>query len=167
MEYIIRKASQANVEVVAKYLNNFLSLELEGISLRPNGMSKEEVKEKLPNSLDCDNKLCLIAEKNKRVVGCLTFARHKKTEYQHTGEFGMTVLPDYWGIGIGTAFIQELENWCQQHNFRKIELGVWSNNDKAIKLYKKHDYMVEGQRKRSILRGENLYDLVLMGKWLG
>ncbi len=144
-----------------------MSLQMEGISLRPNGMTKEEVTQKLPESNDSNDKLCLVAQINKEIVGCLTFSRHPKSEYQHSGEFGMTILPAYWNKGIGKAFMHEMEEWCQLNSIRKIELGVWSNNFKAISLYEKLGFETEGRRKRSILRASEFHDLVLMGKWLG
>jgi len=167
MKYKIDFATQDNLKSVAKYINTFLSLNLEGISLRPNGMPQEEVKQKLPKSLECGDKLCLVAQVEQEIVGCLTFSRHPKIEYRHCGEFGMTILPEYWKKGIGSAFIIEMEKWCMNQNINKIELGVWSNNIAAINLYKKHGYEVEGQRKRAIKRESQFYDLILKAKWLG
>lgn len=167
MNIKINKATIEDIDSVLGYLNKFMRLRLEGISLRPNGMNKEEVIQKLPESTDCTNKLCLVAQLEKEVVGCLTFSRHPKSEYQHSGEFGMTVLPDHWRKGIGISLMREMEKWCVLNHLRKIELSVWSSNKSAIALYEKLGYETEGQRKRSIIRDSKFYDLILMGKWLG
>ncbi len=65
MKYEIKKATIKDTDSVFKYLNKFMSLQLKGISLRPNGMEKEEVIQKLPKSIDCTDKLCLVARFNK------------------------------------------------------------------------------------------------------
>lgn len=166
MKFEINKATIKDIDSVLKYLNQFMSLQLEGISLRPNGMTKEEVSTKLPKSVDYTDNLCLVARVDNEIVGCLTFSRYPKIEYQHSGEFGMTILPEYWNMGIGKGFLKEMEKWCLANKIKKIELGVWSNNNKAIHLYEKFGYEMEGRRKRSILRDSNFYDLLLMGKWL-
>ena len=167
MNIKIKKATIKDIDPVLEYLNRFLSLRLEGISLRPNGMEREEALEKLPESADCANKLFLIAQSGKEIIACLTFSRHPKIEYQHSGGFGMTVLPEYWRMGIGKSLMCEMENWCKSNHLRKIELGVWSNNKPALALYEKLGYKIEGRRKRSIIRDSKIYDLILMGKWLG
>lgn len=167
MNIKINKATIEDFDTVLGYLNKFMSLRLEGISLRPNGMNKDEVIKKLPESTDCTNRLCLIAQSEKEIVGCLTFSRHPKIEYRHSGEFGMTVLPVHWRKGIGISLMCEMEKWCRSNHFRKIELSVWSSNKPAIALYEKLGYETEGRRKRSIIRDSKIYDLILMGKWLG
>jgi RimJ/RimL family protein N-acetyltransferase len=167
MDYKIKSATYKDLDAIHEYLNYFFSLKIEGISLRPNGITKEETKQYLPETSINKDKLCLIALKDQAVVGCLTFSRHKKIEYQHCGEFGMTVHPEFWNKGIGTGLMNELEAWCLKNSFLKIELGVWSNNITAIRLYEKYNYKVEGVRKKSIIRNDNAYDLILMGKWIG
>ncbi len=167
MNLKINKTTIKDIDSVSEYLNKIMRLRLEGISLRPNGMDKEEVIQILPESADCTNKLCLIAQLEKEIVGFLNFSRHLKSEYQHSGEFGMTVLPDYWRMGIGKSLMYEMENWCKSIHLKKIELGVWSSNKSAIALYEKLGYEFEGRRKRSIIRDSKFHDLILMGKWLG
>ncbi len=167
MKFKIKKVSLLEIDSVSKYLNQFLSLQLEGISLRPDGMTKEEISQKLPKAIDCNSKLCIVAKVEHEIIGCLTFSRYLKAEYQHCGEFGMTILPEYWNKGIGKAFMSEMEEWCNANKYKKIELGVWSNNTTAIRLYEKFGYEVEGRRKCAILRNSKFHDLILMGKWLG
>jgi RimJ/RimL family protein N-acetyltransferase len=167
MKYEINKATIKEIDAVLKYLNQFMSLQLEGISLRPNGITKEEVIQKLPTTDDCTDKLCLVARSVHDIIGCLTFSRYSKIEYQHSGEFGMTILPEYWNMGIGKAFIGEMEKWCRTNKIRKIDLAVWSNNKTAIHLYEKFGFEIEGKRKHAILRNSKFHDLLLMSKWLG
>ncbi len=167
MKYNIIPATNADLDAVHKYLKFFFSLKLEGISLRTNGVTSNQVKHYLPDKSSITDKLCLIVKLKQEVIGCLTFSRHKKFEYRHCGEFGMSVHPNYHRKGIGTALIHGMEQWAQKNDFLKIELGVWSNNSDAIQLYENQSYLIEGIRKKSIIREDNTYDLILMGKWIG
>ena len=167
MNFNIKKASNNDLERIHKYLNYFFDLGLEGISLRKNAITEEAVNDFIPDEHSLNDKLCLIALKDIEVIGCLTFARYTKLEYRHGGRFGMTVHPDFWRQGIGSSFLSDMEKWCVRHDFLKIELEVWSNNQDAIRLYEKHDYVLEGKRKGSIIRNSNVYDLILMGKCIG
>ena len=99
MNIKINKTTIKDIDSVSEYLNKIMRMRLEGISLRPNGMDKEEVIQLLPESADCTKKLCLIAQLGKEIVGFLNFSRHLKSEYQHSGEFGMT------GEIMGTSMI--------------------------------------------------------------
>ncbi len=140
---------------------------MEGIYLRRNGIRKEEVKQYKRDIISENDTLCLLAKIGQEVVGCLNFSRYDKAEYQHCGEFGMSVFPECWKKGIGTSLVLEMEKWCRTKRVEKIELSVWSNNQAAIRLYKKQKYLTEGKRKNSIIRDSKSYDLVLMGKWIG
>lgn len=166
VEINIHRATLAEIDQVHRFMHQFFLLKLEGVSLRPDGMKIEEVKKCLPESMTDTNKVCFLAFADKSVVGMLSFSRYTKIEYQHSGDFGMVVCPEYWGNGIGTACLHELEKWCSENGISKIELGVWSNNDQAIRLYERFGYLHEGRRKGSIIRDTKVIDLILMGKFL-
>jgi RimJ/RimL family protein N-acetyltransferase len=57
--------------------------------------------------------------------------------------------------------------WMRDRQFQKACLQVFSTNARAIALYKKLGFVVEGVRPRQYrIRGEWVDD-VLMGMWLG
>lgn len=167
MNYKIDFSKPDDLEVFHKYLNNFFSLKIKGISLRPDGITLDKTKEYFPNGPTDKNKLCLLAKLGINVVGNLILRRHQKLEYRHSGEFGMTVLPDHQNNGLGTAMIKEMEKWSQDNSFSRLELNVWSNNVNAIRLYNRHGYLIEGIRKDAIISDSNIYDLILMAKKIG
>jgi GNAT superfamily N-acetyltransferase len=167
MEYLIKQAELSDLESLHKYLNLFFSLNIAGISLRPDGISLDKAKEYIPdNSCDKD-KLCLLARVDEAVAGNLTFRRNQKYEYRHSGEFGMTVLPHYQNRGIGSALLVEMEKWAVENGILRLELGVWSDNVNAIRLYKRHGYLIEGVKKKAIKRSFCFCDLILMVKMTG
>lgn len=167
MEISITEASKDDLEEVREFFNEFFALRLEGISLRPHGLTEIETGGYLPDSATDLDRCCLTARADGKVVGLLSFCRYAKIEYRHCGDFGMALLPEYWQRGIGSLLLDKLETWCnRQSNIVKIELSVWGNNNRAIHLYTRHGYEQEGCRKGSIIRDGNSIDLVLMGKFL-
>jgi RimJ/RimL family protein N-acetyltransferase len=75
----------------------------------------------------------------------------------------VSVLKDYWGMGIGEELIRYLINWSRDSGIRKINLRVRQDNLKAISLYKKLGFTEEGIVKRDSLIGGKFYDSLLMG----
>lgn len=56
-----------------------------------------------------------MAEVNGRIVGGLGFNGGERVRIRHTGEFGVTVSKDSWGVGIGTKLIEALIDWAKKH----------------------------------------------------
>ena len=58
--------------------------------------------------------------------------------------FGLCVLDEYAGLGLGTHLLKELEKWAIKKGVHRIEATVRHNNKKAIGLYLKMGYQIEG-----------------------
>ncbi|SHO46816.1 GNAT family N-acetyltransferase [Desulfopila aestuarii] len=162
----IEQATLQNLSEVHEYMSGIFELKLNGLSIRPNGFTKEETKQYLPEASGSKEKLCAIVRYNDKIVGQLSFSRYSKPEYVHGGKFGMSVSPDHWRNGIGSRLLEYLESWAIENEVEKLELEVWSNNENAICLYKKKGYEVEGSRKNAIKANGQVLDVILMGKIL-
>jgi RimJ/RimL family protein N-acetyltransferase len=110
--------------------------------------------------------LFLVAEVNGRIVGFSRCEGNKLKRYSHKVEFGVCVLKEYWGYGIGKNFLIESIHWADSNDIKKMTLNVLENNDKAIKLYKKCGFAVEGLLKNDkILSDGKYYNTILMGRF--
>jgi ribosomal protein S18 acetylase RimI-like enzyme len=80
----------------------------------------------------------------------------------------MGVLAEYRSQGIGQALLETLLSWAQARGgIEKVCLSVHADNQRAISLYKKLGFEVEGIRKRETCFGPGQYaDAVLMAKFL-
>ncbi|NOT74226.1 MAG: GNAT family N-acetyltransferase [Cyclobacteriaceae bacterium] len=106
----------------------------------------------------------LVAELDNQIVGLLFFMPNTKIKNAHTGEFGVSVHPDFQGIGIGRALIQALLDWAKgNESIEKVYLNVFATNEHAIKLYKDLGFVEEGRHVKAIkqVTGEYL-DIVQM-----
>jgi RimJ/RimL family protein N-acetyltransferase len=110
--------------------------------------------------------LFLVAEVNGRIVGFSRCEGNQLKRTSHKVEFGVCVLKEYWGYSIGQNLLKESIHWADSNDIKKITLNVLETNDKAIKLYKKYGFEVEGILKQDkVLSDGNYYSTVLMGRF--
>jgi RimJ/RimL family protein N-acetyltransferase len=93
----------------------------------------------------------LIAELDNQIVGLLFFIPNSKIKNAHTGEFGISVHPNFQGIGIGRVLIETLLDWAKRNiSIEKVYLNVFATNKYAIKLYKDLGFVEEGRHVKAI-----------------
>lgn len=86
---------------------------------------------------------------------------------KHRATFGISIKQKYWNNGIGNALIKEIIEQAKQIGYEQIELGVFSDNEKAIALYKKHGFEVWGSTKNAFKLKDGTYlDEITMGRML-
>lgn len=111
-----------------------------------------------------ENALFIIAEITGKVVGNLNFSGGTRQRIAHVGEFGVSILKEYWGNGIGEELIKYLISWSNSSGIiRKINLRVRTDNTRGIHLYKKLGFSEEGIVKRDFLINGEFYDSLVMG----
>ena len=83
----------------------------------------------------------------------------------HVRHVGMAVRSEYQGRGIGNALMESLldiaDNWL---NVFRLELNVFTDNERAIALYRKHGFEVEGTHKAYALRAGRWADTYSMAR---
>lgn len=63
-------------------------------------------------------------------------------------------------------FFEELEKWAIENNIKRFELTVMTHNEKAVNLYKKMGFKIEGIKEHSILMDGKFIDEYYMGEIL-
>lgn len=126
------------------------------------GEQKKWIQAKLAN----ERELILIAQYQEKIVGWLVFQSPNRKRLAHTGSFGMMILKEYRGLGIGKRLLEKLLKWAELNPYiEKISLGVFSTNERAIALYKKMGFVEEGRKINEIKLNDKQYiDDVLMYK---
>jgi len=161
----IRKADVSDAAALIEYLN-IIGGESDFMTFGPGEFNRsvEAEAEFIADALKKRNALFLIAVSNGRVVGNLNFSGGPRERNAHTGEFGVSVLKEYWGMGIGEDLISCLIEWSRSSGIiRKINLRVRTDNSRGIRLYRKLGFEEEGTVKRDFLIGGKFYDSLLMG----
>ncbi|VDG96799.1 putative acetyltransferase YhhY [Lysinibacillus sphaericus] len=110
--------------------------------------------------------LFLVAEIHDKIIGFSRCEANLLKRFTHKVEFGVCVLKDYWGYGIGKNLLKESIAWADSNGTRKITLNVLETNEKAIKLYESFGFITEGVLKNDkVLSDGRYYNTVLMGRF--
>lgn len=162
---IIRKANKYDAEALIGYLN-VIGGESDFLTFGTGqfGSTVQQEEDFIESALEKENALFIIAEVNGKVIGNLNFSGGSRGRTAHAGEFGVSVLKEYWGNGIGEELIKYLISWGRNSGIiRKINLRVRTDNTRGIKLYKKLGFLEEGLIKRDFLINGEFYDSLFMG----
>ncbi|ABR31616.1 GNAT family N-acetyltransferase [Thermosipho melanesiensis] len=105
-----------------------------------------------------------VAKIEKEIIGELVIMIHERKRMRHVAEFGISVLKEFRGIGIGKSLIQIAEKWAFERGVRRIQLEVMGNNLRAIGLYSKLGYKFEGRKVHAVNLDGMYVDLLIMAK---
>lgn len=167
LAYIIRSATETDAKELSE-----IRLQIDGETEnleREKGeayIDESGFRQVIKEDTEARNNIFLVAEVNGRIVGFARCAGSKLKRNAHKVEFGVCVLKEYWGYRIGENLLKEAIHWADSNQIKKITLNVLETNEKAIKLYSKYGFQVEGVLKKDkILSDGKYYDMVLMGRF--
>ncbi|EOO19295.1 MULTISPECIES: GNAT family N-acetyltransferase [Bacillus] len=110
--------------------------------------------------------LFLVVEVHNRIVGFSRCEGSNLKRLSHKVEFGVCILREFWGYGMGKSLLQQSIQWADENEVKKISLQVLETNEKAIQLYKKLGLEVEGILKNDKkLSDGKYYNTVVMGRF--
>lgn len=84
----------------------------------------------------------------------------------HRAELGITVLMSEWGKGLGNRLMETVIEYAKNSGIEIIELAVRSDNERAIRLYEKHDFKEIGEYESYFKIDEKYADFKLMNLYL-
>ena len=88
-------------------------------------------------------------------------------KYRHRAVVGISVLKEYWGCGLGSYLMQLAIDQTRANGFEQLELGVYSDNSRAIHLYEKVGFERYGIQPRAFKLKDGTYrDEIIMVKML-
>ena len=161
----VREAKTDDTDSLIQYLEK-VSGESDFLTIGPGDfkLSVEEEKEFIKKMNKSKNSLFLVAVINEEIVGIFTFEGGGNPRTKHVGDFGITVLKNYWGLGIGSILIEMLLNWVKKSKtVRKINLKVDTNNTRAISVYEKFGFKKEGEVSRDSFINGKFNNAYIMG----
>lgn len=111
------------------------------------------------------NRLYMLALLDDRIVGIMDFSSGARPRMRHSGTLGISVLKAYWGQGIASALLDSLFDWAREGGvIKKINLQVRADNHRAIALYERKGFVVEGTLKKLMYVDGVYYDDLWMGR---
>src|SRR5208283_5063557 len=138
-------------------MKNSKSVADELIYIYTERITEERTKRYLGLIKDEENQLLIVAEVGSKIVGSLTLDRFtpNSSKSDHVRSLAMLVIDGYREMGIDSALMDYAIKWAEAREVEKIHLGVFSNNPRAIRLYEKFGFVVEGiERKQFKIKGQ-------------
>lgn len=144
---------------------------MKGVMENMLSISSERLDRTIKHTENLDlNTHILVAEvkenENKKVVGIGSLNVNSSPRLRHSGSLGISVHPDYQGMGIGKKLMEEIvdlaDNWLM---LVRIELGVYTDNHKAIKMYETFGFKKEGIKKYAAIKNGDYIDEIIMGRY--
>ena len=119
----------------------------------------------IKGALDQKNVLWLVADsKNEDLDGYCVVSGKPQFRVKHVGSLVIGVVKKSWSKGIGFRLLESAIERSSDLGFTRLELSVRSDNQRAISLYKKAGFVIEGERKNSFNISGNYFDELYMAK---
>lgn len=149
---IIRRATKRDVPAMLK---NLAMVAAEEVYIGTEEVTPRRRKEILDRMRDRNN-LTIVAVVDGKVVGNSTLWHTPLKKMKHVRELGILVIDGYREMGVGRALMDYDIKWARkQDGIEKVELGVFSPNKRAIHVYEKFGFKIEGVlKKQHILKGK-------------
>ena len=117
-----------------------------------NTFDEKKEAEFLKNKCDSENEIEILAFAGDKLVGTAGInAVGAHCKVKHRAEFGVGILKDYWGQGIGTALTKACIECARKAGYLQLELDVVSDNVSAVALYKKCGFEEYGKNPKGFL----------------
>ncbi|HTW08481.1 MAG TPA: GNAT family protein [Acidimicrobiales bacterium] len=128
--------------------------------------SAEEVAAHLAAVGRTANSVVIVADTRSMLVGYAEatggrFRRDRGTAYVVLG-----VLARAQGRGIGAGLLSEVARWASPHDVHRLELTVMAHNERAVQLYQRAGFTVEGRRRQCLLVDGCMVDELYMARLL-
>ncbi len=157
----IRRPRLSDAQAVASYMAH---ADVFGNLLQLPHPSEEAWTERLKNPPP--ESFSLVVEVNGQLAGMAgLFPDKGGLRRRHCLHLGISVAVAHQGVGAGNALMTELlsyaDNWA---NCLRIELEVFSDNARAIAMYLKHGFVIEGTKRCDSLQGGRYANSHVMGR---
>ncbi|MEG0180860.1 MAG: GNAT family N-acetyltransferase [Peptostreptococcaceae bacterium] len=165
MELIIRPVKIEDSEAINEIRR------MKGVKENTLAISSERLErtKRITENLDTNSHIIvaeIIENIDKKVVGVASLNVNVSPRIRHSASVGISIHSEYQGKGIGTKLMEELldlaDNWLM---LVRVELGVYPDNIKAIKLYESLGFEKEGLKKYSAIKDGQYIDEIIMGRY--
>ena len=83
------------------------------------------------------NEVEIVAIIDGRIVGSAgVSAVRSRRKVTHRARFGISILKEYWGMGIGRVLMESCIDSARRAGYAQLELEVVADNERAVSLYR-------------------------------
>ncbi len=162
--YTIRPATledahgiNAHLRRIADEPNNTISYS-SGEFLRTVDQERERIK----GVLTAENSHMLVAVVDNKIIGmCAAYGGVRVS--RHTASLGISIHRAWRDKGVGTALMNAIILWADKNpEIHRLDLEVYTHNQRAIHLYRKLGFQEEGFRKEVYFKDGRFVDALMM-----
>lgn len=164
--WIIREATPADAAALIAYVKAMLAGPEANMPLASDefAWTVEAEQDNLAEMAAADNSLVLLAVADDQIIGELSLRGGQRRATHHAAMLGMSVHQDERNRGIGSALMAYAIDWATKGGvLTRIELYVYASNARAIHLYEKFGFTLEGRRRQAIYQNGQYRDDLIMG----
>jgi RimJ/RimL family protein N-acetyltransferase len=110
----------------------------------------------------CANSVVLLAERADQVIGYVQLTGGTLRRSRATAYLAIGVLNHAAGRGTGTELLRQAQAWAAARGLHRLELTVMAHNTRAIRLYERTGFTVEGRRSECLLVDGQFIDELTM-----
>lgn len=124
----------------------------------------QQVTEMIESFVKAETSILIGAEADGRLVGYLSARGGSVRRNRHSAYIVIGILTEYQGMGIGSGLFREMETWAASVGIVRLELTVMTHNERAVALYTKSGFEIEGIKKKSLKVSGDWVDEYYMSK---
>lgn len=114
-----------------------------------NSFDAEKEAQFLKNKTESANEIEIIAIVDGKVAGTAGIdSVGNKYKVRHRAELGISILKEYWGLGLGKAMMKACIQCAKDAGYKQIELNVVADNERAVSLYRSFGFIEFGRNPR-------------------
>lgn len=166
-ELVIEEAQREDSVSLAQLLET-VTLESDFLAQddRSSVLNGEQLASYIDSRQSVPNEICLVAKLGHEVIGVCNVTSNQDTKTSHIGDIFIAVAKPYWGNGIGQFLMGTMIDWAvNTPAIRRLELTVQARNERAVHLYQKFGFDIEGTKKRGArTKNGEFLDVYLMAK---
>lgn len=164
-EFIIRPARPDDAEQLISHVHHMAVEASQWLPMQPGEfqVSVEEEREILAKAAASPNSLFRVAEVDWSIVGMLNYSGGKRQATRHGATFSISVRSAWQCRGIGTALLTAAIRHAKESGcVRRLDLQVYADNERAIRLYTRLGFAAEGVLRKAVLRNGEFIDELMM-----
>ncbi|HAM63010.1 MAG: hypothetical protein A2Y20_00560 [Firmicutes bacterium GWF2_51_9] len=143
---LLRKAVPEDAKMIVDYLKK-VCVETDNLSfgLQDMPITVESEIEYLTAIQTSTTSVHFVVFCDDEVIATSIISGKSRPRMAHVASLGISVLRDYWHLGIGSLLMKAMIDWAKAGDvIRKINLSVRSDNQVAVALYRKFGFRYVG-----------------------
>jgi len=161
---VVRDARKRDARGLTEMLDAVAAEPAVTLVLRPGEAGPSDWRRRIAETLRAPSGLFLVADFRGAVAGNLGLWPDANPASRHVAWIGMSVAAGFRGVGAGAALLEAAATWAAEAGFRRMVLGVFPENERAMAFYERHGFSREGLRREQYRRGDQYHDEVLMAR---